>query len=434
MPRWEQMIVRKSTALWVTAFVLLLLCTACTGEVAPNETEDPDAATPSVGVSAEEASESPSLKPDGDSNSAPAGSPRATVAPHLPTTAGPTRPAGTIAADTQPIAATPAPEPAAAPALQLPNVADTVERVRPAVVSVLAEVLNVGRFGVQTRPASGTGVIITKDGLVMTNNHVVEGAEKVTVTLDDGTQLDAELVGTDRLSDLAVVRLPAGDYSFLPVNGDTEVRVGEWVIAIGNALALPGGPTVTVGVVSALGRSREAIGGTTLNDLIQTDTVMNAGNSGGPLINLNGEIVGINTAVLRSGVGRSLPIEGIGFAVNMETADQVSEQLINLGRVKWAYMGVGLYDLSAEAAARYNLPFRQGAVVSDVGAGTPAHRAGVIPGDIIVSLDSKPTAAVNDVLRLLRQDLQAGQTVDLEVFRNGATVHLEIELGERPRE
>ena len=423
---------RRSTSLWVTSVVLLLLCIACTGEVAPNETEDPSAATPGIEVSAEEASEPPSLEPDGDSNLAPDGSPRATVAPRLPTTTGPAPPAETIAADTQPVPATPAPK--LAPALQLPNVADTVERVRPAVVSVLTEVLNVGRFGVQTRPSSGTGVIITKDGLVLTNNHVVEGAGKITVTLDDGTQLDAELVGADRLSDLAVVRLPAGDYSFLQVNGGTRVRVGEWVIAIGNALALPGGPTVTVGVVSALGRSREAIGGTTLNDLIQTDTVMNAGNSGGPLINLNGEIVGINTAVLRSGVGGSLPIEGIGFAVNMETADQVSEQLINLGRVKWAYMGVGLYDLSAEAAARYNLPFRQGAVVSDVGAGTPAHRAGVIPGDIIVSLDSKPTAAVNDVLRLLRQDLQAGQIVDMEVFRNGATVHLEIELGERPRE
>ena len=428
MPHWEQMVGGRFTLLWAALVALSLFCFACSGGAAPDEPENQPlnlvAETQSVPVSTRETPEPPTLEtPDPPVNS------------RLPTTERDAVPREQTAApaDTpEPVQTTPPGEPPVMPVLQLPNVADTVERARPAVVSVLAEVVSIGAFGRQTRPSTGTGVVISKDGFVLTNNHVVEGAQEVIVTLDDGTLLDAELVGTDRLSDLAVLRLPPGDYSFLPLTSDIEVRVGEWVIAIGNALALPGGPTVTVGVVSALGRSREAIGGTTLNDLIQTDTVMNAGNSGGPLINLRGEIVGINTAVLRSSIGRSLPVEGIGFAVNMETAALVSTQLINQGRVKWAYMGVGLNDLSAEAVARFNLPFREGAVVSGVGPGTPAHRAGVLPGDIILSLDGKQTATVTDVLRLLRQDLQAGQTVEIEVYRNRATVNLEIVLGERP--
>ena len=334
---------------------------------------------------------------------------------------------------------TPGVTPAAVPApveleamLQLPNVADIVERVRPAVVSVLAEVIVPSRFGPQTSGSSGTGVIFTREGLFLTNNHVIEGAASVTVTMDDGRTLEAEFVGADRLSDLAVLRLPLGEYTFLPVKDDIDLRAGDWVIAIGNALALPGGPTVTVGVISALGRSRDAIGGTTLNDLIQTDAVINPGNSGGPLINLQGDLVGINTAVLRSSGGRGIPIEGIGFAVNMETVNQVSAQLIELGRVRWAYMGLSLDDLSAELAAQAGLPFRQGAVVLGVGPGTPSDLAGFLRGDIILSLDGEEIASVRDLLLMLRQDLQAGQEVEAVVFRDGVNEHLKIVLGERP--
>jgi S1-C subfamily serine protease len=315
---------------------------------------------------------------------------------------------------------------------RLPNVADTVERARPAVVSVLAEVMVPGVFGPQTSGSSGTGVIFTREGLVLTNNHVIEGAVSVTVTMDGGRSLEAEFVGSDRLSDLAVLRLPPGEYAFLPVKDDIKLRAGDWVIAIGNALALPGGPTVTVGVISALGRSRDAIGGTTLNDLIQTDAVINPGNSGGPLISLEGDLVGINTAVLRSSGGRGIPIEGIGFAVNMETVAQVSAQLIELGRVRWAYMGLSLDDLSPELAAQAGLPFRQGAVVLGVGPGTPSDQAGFLRGDIILSLDGNEIANVRDLLLLLRQDLKAGQEVGVVVFRDGVNERLKIVLGERP--
>ena len=213
-------------------------------------------------------------------------------------------------------------EPPPAPMLQLPNVADTVERVRGAVLSIVAESIVQDRFGNRrSNFGSGTGVIFSRDGLALTNNHVIEGATNIIVTMDDGSQLEAELLGADALADLAVLRIPGTFETFLPLNQDVKLRVGEWVIAIGNALALPGGPTVTVGVVSALGRTIGGSGGSPLYDLIQTDTVINPGNSGGPLISLEGNLVGINTAVLRgggSGSGRPT-IEGIGFAINMAT-------------------------------------------------------------------------------------------------------------------
>ena len=330
------------------------------------------------------------------------------------------------------------PPPTSAPAatsgmmLQPPSIADTVERVRPAVVSILAQVVTMGRFGPQGGSSSGTGVIITGDGLVLTNNHVIEGAQTLTVTLDDGTQLEAKVVGMDRLADLAVLRLPQGEYPFLPVSGDIRLRPGEWVIAIGNALALPGGPTVTVGVVSALGRSRDAIGGTTLNDLVQTDTVINPGNSGGPLISLKGELVGINTAVLRGGNRGSTPIEGISFAINMATVSQVSAQLIEIGHVRWAYMGLNLDDLTPEIAARASLPIREGVVVLGVGADGPSARAGLRRGDIILSMDGRKVGTVIDLLRLLRQEFQSGQEIEVEIFRNGSNLTLPLVLGETP--
>ncbi len=249
-------------------------------------------------------------------------------------------PSSDVRVTPSPIATVP-PTPTIAPTrvvLRLPNVADTVEDARGAVVSIVSEVTVTGFFGPQASFESGTGIIFTPDGFVLTNNHVIENAAEITVTLDDGQQMTGEVVGADRLSDLAVLRIPDGEYPFLPLtpgDPDDKLRVGEWVIAIGNALALPGGPTVTVGVVSALGRSIETNQGVTLYDLIQTDTVINPGNSGGPLISLAGELVGVNTAVQRRSQGGEL-VEGIGFAINRETAAQVAKDLISLGRVRWS--------------------------------------------------------------------------------------------------
>jgi S1-C subfamily serine protease len=316
--------------------------------------------------------------------------------------------------------------------LQLPNVADTVERVRPAVVSVVSEVITRDFFGnLYSNFGSGTGVIFDPQGLVLTNNHVIQGAAVITVTLDDGSQREAEVIGADQLSDLAVLRIPGDDYPFLALTEAMPPRVGEWVIAIGNALALPGGPTVTVGVVSALGRSIESSSGVTLYDLIQTDTVINPGNSGGPLISLRGELVGINTAVQRTSASGT-PVEGIGFAINMEVAAQVSDQLVQLGRVRWAWMGVILADLIPEVAARVGLPIREGVVIQNTVIDGPADRAGIRPNDIVLSADGQAVATVSDLTRLLKQRFQAGQEIEVELFRAGARETIRMTLGERP--
>ena len=321
--------------------------------------------------------------------------------------------------------------------LQLPNIADTVERVRPAVVSIVARTVSHDRFGRQsTGFGSGTGVIFDESGLVLTNNHVIEGGVEITVTQDDGTQVEAEIIGADLLSDLAVLRLPGDGYPSLPLRESGSLRAGDWVIAIGNALALPGGPTVTVGVVSALGRSIESTPGVTLYDLIQTDTSINPGNSGGPLIDLGGNLVGINTVVLRGSSGVS--VEGIGFAVDVETAQQVALQLVELGHVRWAWMGVFLADLSPEVAAQVGLPIREGAIIQNTLVDGPSDLAGIHPGDIVVKIDGHDIATVSDLTRLLKQEFKAGQEVEVQVFRvvNGqsSTKVLALELGERPQQ
>jgi S1-C subfamily serine protease len=322
-------------------------------------------------------------------------------------------------------------------AFQLPNVADTVERVRPAVVSVVAEFVARDFFGnLQSSFSSGTGVIFHSSGLVLTNSHVVKGATTVIITLDDGTQLEAQIKGADRLSDLAVLQLPEDEYPFIPLGTDVPLRVGEWVIAIGNALALPGDLTVTVGVVSALGRSLDVSQDVTLYDLVQTDAVINPGNSGGPLLTVGGELVGINTAVLRQGAtGGRTPVEGIGFAINMETAELVSQQLIDprLRRVRWAWMGAILGDLIPEIAARVGLPVSEGVVIQGVLTGGPADRAGIQRGDIILSMDDREVTTARELTRLLRQEFQADQEVSVELFREDSTLTLQMVLGERPQ-
>ena len=212
--------------------------------------------------------------------------------------------------------------------LQLPNIADTVERVRPAVVSVVARIITQDRFGRQSVGfGSGTGVIFDESVLVLTNNHVIEGGVEITMTQDDGIQVTAEVIGADRLSDLAVLQLPGDDYPALPLRENGALR---------------------------------------------------AGNSGGPLIDLNGNLVGINTAVLRgTGQGGSISVEGIGFAIDVETARQVAEQLVELGHVRWAWMGVFLADLVPEVAAQVGLPIREGVIIQNTVVDGPSDRAGM---------------------------------------------------------
>ena len=302
-----------------------------------------------------------------------------------------------------------------------------VEEVRGAVVSVVALAEVQQGFTTDTRPQSGSGVIIDFDGHILTNHHVIEGAGSITVTLDDGRKLDAELVGSDPLTDLALLRVDEASLPFIPFADPSAVRVGEWVIAIGNALALPGGPSVTLGIVSALDRSWGPDQTNVLYGLVQTDATINPGNSGGPLMNLSGEIVGINTAVLRGG-----SVEGIGFAVGGETAIHVSNQLIEWGKVRWPWLGVIISELDAEIAADMDVPFSDGILVRSLVADGPAESGGLLPDDIILSMDGEPTSGVRDFVQLLRLKFAVDQSVNVEVWRDGQVGYFQVRLGERP--
>jgi S1-C subfamily serine protease len=310
----------------------------------------------------------------------------------------------------------------------LPDIASVVERARKSVVSVVAEVVSTDIFGGRQRGfQSGSGVIFDDQGHILTNNHVVEGSTNVVVTLDNGQKLGTSLVGTDPLTDLAVLKVDDTTLPHVGFADPASVRVGDWVIAIGNALALPGGPTVTVGIVSARDRSFQVDQNVTLYDLIQTDTIINPGNSGGPLLNLSGEIVGINTAAVRGE-----RVEGIGFAVGGETAILVSRELIGSGKVGWPWLGVMLSDLDAEQAAQRTLPVQQGILVQEVLQGGPASQGGLKAGDVILSASGHNLPTIRDLTHVLRFSFRVGDVVNIEVLRDGAKRTVRVVLGERP--
>ncbi len=324
------------------------------------------------------------------------------------------------------------PQPTPIVIVQMPDIAGVVEAVRPAVVSVVAEVEVRDIFGrVSRQPQNGSGVIFDPRGYLLTNNHVVEGAEAVTVTLDDGRQIEAEVVGTDGLTDLAVLKIAGEGFAAVPLADPSAVRVGDLVIAIGNALALPGGPTVTFGVVSALDRAFAVGADLQLYGLIQTDASINPGNSGGPLLNLDGEVVGINTAVARGDFsGRQ--VEGIGFAVSMDTVIPVARQLMEQGRVQWPWLGLWLADLDAPTAAELGVPARSGVVVSQIVRDGPAWKGGMRGGDVILSFGGEKVSSVRELIVILRLRHRVGEKVPVTVFRDDEELALEIELGERP--
>ena len=313
---------------------------------------------------------------------------------------------------------------------EFPDVAGVVEWVRPAVVSVVTEFTALTFFGPQRDVQSGSGVIIDPRGYLLTNYHVIQDYDRITVTTDDGVQYDAEVIGTDLLSDLAVLKIDRQEYSFVTAALPESVWVGDWVIAIGNALALPGGPSVTVGVVSALDRSYEIHPGLTLYGLIQTDASINPGNSGGPLLNLQGQLVGINTAVARGDdAGRT--IEGIGFAVATDTAMSVAWQLIELGKVRWAFLGVGVDDLTPSMATSLGIPVRGGVMVATVTPDSPAWEAGLRGGDVIVAFGGENVSTARQLIGMIRES-QVGRKVEVEAFSNEERVTFTVTLGERP--
>jgi len=330
----------------------------------------------------------------------------------------------------------------------LPSLAPMLERAVPAVVNVSTRATFVESvsplfddpffrrfFDLPTqqreriRQGLGSGVIVDADeGLILTNNHVIQRADEIVVTLHDGRRYDAEVIGTDRETDVAVIRIDADGLTALTSADSDQLRVGDFVVAIGNPFGL--GQTVTSGIVSALGRSGLGIDG--FEDFIQTDASINPGNSGGALVNLNGELVGINTAILARGGGNI----GIGFAIPINMARQVQEHLVRDGEVQRGYLGIAIQDLTPDLARAFDLEVSRGAVITQVEARSPAGRAGLRAGDVVLEVDGKPVRNASE-LRARLGLLRVGSEVRFGILRDGrqrslsarieAPVALEIE-------
>jgi serine protease Do len=278
----------------------------------------------------------------------------------------------------------------------------------------------------------GSGFVISSDGYIVTNDHVAGHATKITVSFPDGKTMDAELVGTDPASDIALLKVnPEEPLPYLTFVEGGEAIVGEWVIALGNPFGLfeAAEPTVTVGVVSATGRKLQSYReGRIYNDMIQTDAAINQGNSGGPLVNAMGEVIGVNTAIY-SESGGSI---GIGFAVPAHKALRIVEELRRNGAVDRSYYtGLSVMNLNPRLAGALELKQPQGAFVRDIDPGSPAERAGLLPYDVIVAIEGTPVSTSNDYVARI-YDFRPGDAVTVEVIREGQVRNFEMEIGRYP--
>ena len=313
-----------------------------------------------------------------------------------------------------------------------------VAKVGPAVVTVvntLKATPSVDMFGfptggTDTAQASGSGLIISTDGYVVTNNHVVDGYDKLQVIFRDGQTVDAKLVGTDAFADIAVLKVAGPVPGVAEFGNSDELKPGEAVIAIGSPLG-DFKNTVTAGVVSATGRSIDTQNGYQMEDLIQTDAAINHGNSGGPLVDVAGQVVGINTLVVRSTGSSTDQAEGLGFAIAANTAKAVSDQLIQKGYVSRPYLGISSVTITPDVAQMNNLPVQWGVYVKSVGTGTPADQAGVRPGDILTKIGDTPLDGTHPYINTLMK-YPVGQQVPLTVQRGDKTLTLTVTLTERP--
>jgi 2-alkenal reductase len=309
-------------------------------------------------------------------------------------------------------------------------ITQTVEKVGPAVVTVVGTVPGQNTFFGRTPDgqSSGSGVIISPDGYIVTNNHVVEDATDLSVILSDGTQLPAQVISTDIFADLAVLKADGQMPAVVTIGNSDNLKSGETVIAIGSPLG-EFRNTVTVGVISATGRMLDTGNGYFMEDLLQTDAAINQGNSGGPLVNLNGELVGINTLIVRGGNGSSANVEGLGFAVPSNTVSLIAQRIIETGYFARPYLGVNWQNINPSIARRYRLGTEWGAYVSRVASGSPAAQAGIQRGDIILSLGEYTLGEDISYLNTLF-NYQPGEQVDIRVLREGEEVTVSVILGE----
>lgn len=307
--------------------------------------------------------------------------------------------------------------------------AELVQSVQKSVVHIKVEqkLVNV-RGPFQNRPrqaGSGSGAIVRSDGYILTNHHVVGEADKITVQLYDGQELKARLIGTDPATDISVIKIEGTDMPVLQMGDSDNILVGESVIAIGNPFGLS--HTVTFGIVSAKGRT--GMGIAEYEDFIQTDAAINPGNSGGPLVDLEGKIVGVNTAIF----SRSGGYQGIGFAVPINMARRVMNELIETGQVSRGWLGVGIQDMTPELANAFGLDQAKGSLVTGVMPGTPAEKAGLQKGDVILRLNGS-TIENSNGLRNLVAEARADAKVDLDLVRDKVPMTLSVRLDERPKQ
>jgi Do/DeqQ family serine protease len=311
---------------------------------------------------------------------------------------------------------------------------DAVSRAAPSVVSVFTskevrsapfnDPLFRRFFGTERATGLGSGVIVSGTGYILTNNHVVEAADEIEVALPDGNRMLAKVVGTDPETDLAVLRVKADKLPAITFGSSDTLRVGDVVLAIGNPLGI--GQTVTAGIVSAVNRS--GLGINVFENFIQTDAAINQGNSGGALIDIRGNLVGINTAIV-SQSGGSI---GIGFAIPAATTQMVLEQIVRTGTVARGWIGVEMQDVTAATAASFKLPPGSGALISGVLRNGPADKAGVKPGDVLLSVNEKPVITAQSVLNAVAA-LSPGSEARLALKRQGKDVGLAVTVGKRPR-
>jgi len=338
----------------------------------------------------------------------------------------------TIPTSTRSQAALPALDPSEDPIVQV------VERVRPSVVNVTTDTLTTTPFGPQTGRGVGTGFIIRADGVIVTNYHVVEGAQKITVVTPDpnSQRFDARVIGGDSTADLAVLKVDGHNLPTIPLGSSSDLKLGQQVVALGYALALKGGPTVTTGIVSAMDRVIQAQdpnyhpggsttgGARTYRDVIQTDAAINPGNSGGPLVNLAGQVIGINTA----GAGSA---QNIGFSIAIDAAKSTIQKAIDDPNAPVAYLGVVSETVSESLAFQFDLPVSQGAYVVDVPIDGPADDAGINKGDVITGFDGTPVISAEQLGDLIHQQ-KPGDKVDVVVENGSGTETKTATLGTNP--
>ncbi len=319
-----------------------------------------------------------------------------------------------------------APLPVDNDASALLSIADVVAKVKPSVVAINVEIITYDIFN-QPFPqkGAGSGWIISENGYVVTNNHVVEGAESITVILDDDRAVTAEVVGTDWLADLAVLKIDAENLIAVTVGDSLKLRVGDWVVAIGNALGE--GISATTGIVSALGVQLSPAPGQTLYNLVQTDAAINPGNSGGPLVNMAGEVIGINSVKTVQ-----VEVEGVGYAISTNEAMPIIQQLINTGYVVRPFLGVqGLLTVDQSVADYFDLWVKEGALIRGIVPDGPADQAGLEAEDVITKFEGQEIANVDELIRALYSS-KVGQGVEITFRRGEAEMTTILILAESP--